>query len=64
MISGAGASTFAQQLAGSSDVHTASDGDRILVKASTVELLADALSAAERPLGKRLRVAVDPARGA
>jgi len=64
VISGAGASTFAQQLAGSSDVHTASDGDRILVKASTVEHLADALSAAERPAGKRLRVAVDPARGA
>ena len=64
VISGAGASMFAQHLAGRSDVHTASDGDRVLVKASTVELLADALSAAERPLGKRLRVAVDPARGA
>jgi len=60
LVSGAGADSFVQQLAGVEVLGPARG--RWLVKAPGHRVLSDALAAAARPVGERLRVEVDPLR--
>lgn len=59
-VEGAEAQAFAGSLPPS--VLVGGNGDRIQVRASSPEVLADALASGQRPTRSRLRVAVEPAR--
>lgn len=61
-IEGDGAIDYASSLEHVEGVAVSGREDSFLVRATDSAVLADALAAAERPVGKRLRVAVDPPR--
>jgi primosomal protein N' (replication factor Y) len=60
VVSGAGAAELVAQVAPILDV--GGDGDRFVLRAPDWTTLGEALNAAERPAGARLRIEVDPAR--
>jgi primosomal protein N' (replication factor Y) (superfamily II helicase) len=62
VVTGEGASEVAAQVRDCPGIEVGGDADRLLVRAPGWTALGEALNAAERPPGTRIRVEVDPAR--